>query len=1033
MFYYSKQFLFALFLIGFVQVVNSQELRINEIVSSNITGLQDKNGDYSDWIELHNYGNSEISLKSYYLSDKAENPLKWNFPDITLAANGYILVFASEKNSTETELHANFKLLNEGETIFLSKSDGSLIDQMHAVKLIEDISYGYKADEDGRYKYFSEPTPKKANTTTAYLGYLEKPTMSMVSGFYPAPINVSLSSSNSGTEIRYTIDGADPTTESSLYSTPLNLINRASEPNVISLIPTNPSFNYPFPGYDIDRVNTRGWLEPYGPINKSNVLRARAFKSNYIPSTIRTESYFINPEMTNRYSLPVMSITTDNDNLFSDEYGIYVYGTAGEEGNYNESSDEWERPVLIQFFEKSGTLAFEQTFGARIHGGGGRHSAIKNLRMYARNQYGKSTLEYKWFENIDENKFKTFLVRGPGHRPDCFPRDDLSGLLLQNLNMDIQHLRHVIVFINGEYWGIHTIKERFDQDYLEEKYGKKSSDYVILRNSGSLDSGETGDDAPYNNLLDYVQINDMSLKSNYDYVKQKVDIDNYLNYFASEVYLGNVDWVNTNIKFWRYKGFDTKSGGINGLDGKWRWFLFDFDLTFGSSCSSISPSVNVLDNSFDPSYGKSTVLARGLKQNQQFVFDFVNRICDLMNSNFSAKNINLKINQIDQIISREMLEHVQRWRYPAVALTLAERQNEVPSLTKWNSTLSNLRDYTKHRKRKIIDHLKEEFTLADSIHIELNVNDLKMGNIQINSIIISEKLDGVSSNVYPWHGTYFKNVPFQLIAIPKLGYRFKKWQETNDTNDTLIVSALSGVNYTAIFEKDPEFVFTDVLFINEFMAQNNQTFVDEFAAYSDWIELYNPNNKSVDLKDFFISDDVNNPYKYKFPQGFQSTIIPPHAYKIIWADDRTERGPLHTNFRLSASGEHILLSAPDSTLVDEIAFGIQTADISYGREKDGFQTWKFFQIPLGPTPGTSNNSVGTDELDLNNSFVIFPNPVTQGRSVQFSRTINIEVFNMFGQRVYIGNQVSGLDTNEFNKGIYLLKTDSNLVFKLIIR
>jgi hypothetical protein len=1002
---------------------------VSEIVSSNISGIKDKGDDYSDWIEIHNLTNSTIDLGGYYLSDKTDNPLKWQFPTFLVEANGFVLVFASEKNSTETELHTNFKLSINGENILLSNPDGIIVDQLDSIALRDDISYGYKSNE-GFYKFFNGPTPGAENTTEAYSGFLTNPQLSLPSGFYPEPINVTIIQDDIDAEIRYTIDGSEPISTSPKYLGNLNFENKSSYANIISLIPTNPSFDYPKPGYDNVRANSRGWLEPYGSVNKSNVLNIKAFKSDYLSSNTISATYFINPEMTDRYSLPVISIITDKANFFSDEIGIYVYGNESE-GNYNMEADEWERLTNVQFFENDGSLAFEQKLGARIHGGGGRHSTIKNIRMYARTEYGNQSLTYKFFENDDNENFERFLIRGPGHRPDCAPRDDLADLLVQNLDMDIQHIRQVIVFINGEYWGIHTIKERFDQEYLEGKYGKRENDYVILRNSGTLDSGIEGDEIPYQNLLDYVETNDMSLDENYEYVKNHIDIDNYLTYFTSEVFLGNVDWINTNIKFWRFKGLD-KSSNINGVDGKWRWFLYDFDLTFGSSCDNISPNVNVLGNAFDPEYEKYTILTRWLKGNEQFVYDFVNRMCDLMNSNFSAKNINEKIDQIDQIMTVEMQEHIERWRYPSASTTLAERQFEVPSLSQWNSTLENLHDYTNDRKRKIIDHMKAEFVLEDTIHIQVDVNYQIMGNIQVNSILISEALDGVNENVYPWDGTYFKNIPFQIIAIPKLGYRFLEWQESGSVQDTLSLNLNDGGNFTAIFEIDPDFTFDNELFINEFMASNQSTIVDEYGAYADWIEIYNPNNEAVDLAAFYISDNAGLPLKYQFPRGSASTIIHAYGYKLIWADGRPERGALHTNFKLSANGEHIVLLAPDSSLVDEIAFGPQSEDASYGREKDGESAWMFFPKPPWPTPGATNNNVAVDEQKTTDLSILYPNPVSQGQSVFLKERMDIEIFNSVGQLIFKDIQVSRLETSSFNRGIYFIKTEKRTVFKLIV-
>jgi len=1029
----SRSFFFGclLSLLGSTTVV-SQGLIINEILSENINGIVDSYGENSDWIEIYNSGSSAVNLEGYYLSDKLDNPLKWEFPDVNIPAKGYLLVFASEEDNIGNELHANFKLSTDGENILLTDPSGLLVDSMDSIPMRADVSYGRLPDAASIFKYFAVTTPLAANSSTGYDGFVTDPQLSMGSGFYDHAIDVEVDFDDEDALVRYTLDGSEPNIDSPIYDESFHFDDVENHPNVFSMIPTNPGFDTTKTGYDANRANSRGWLPPNGLVNKANVLKVKAFKTGNLSSHTIASTYFIFPNAEDRYSLPVMSITANKEDFFSDETGIYVYGTTGEEGNYNESGRDWERPITMQLFEKDGSLAFEQNFGARIHGGGARHSTLKNLRMYARSDYGKKTLKYRWFENSDNKTFKRFLVRGPGHRPNCVPRDDLADLLLENQNMDLQHTQQVIVFLNGEYWGIHTVKERFDQDYLEIKYGKKDDDYVILRNGGTLDSGEEGDEDIYADLLDFVKNNDISLPENYEYIKSQIDIDNYLTYFTSEVFMGNVDWVNTNIKFWRYKGLDKNDHENSGLDGKWRWFLYDFDLTFGGSCSSISPNPNVLDNAFDPDYGRSTVLAIGLKSNQQFVNDFVNRMCDHINSNFSVNNMLDKIQEIDGIMSPEMLEHVQRWRYPSQSTTLEDRQYEIPSTAQWMETMEALYDYPETRRLKVFNQMIDEFDLQDTVSLQLDVNDMDMGNIQVNSIFISKALDGVSDAVYPWQGTYFEQIPIQLMAVPKLGYRFVRWDETGDTQDTLSISLNTEVNYTAIFEKDPDFSFDDALYINEFMASNKTTIEDEFGAFADWIEIYNPNNKPVDLASFYISDDGEDTFKYQFPRGSKTTIIPALGYMLVWADDHSERGALHTNFKLSSSGEDITLFAPDSSLVDYLSYGEQQEDVSFGREKDGDDAWKFFQDPIGPTPGRTNNNSAIVPLQQKAGLGLYPNPVLQGRMIYFNDMVDIQIYNSIGELLVEKRNITKMSTVALKPGLYFIKTNNNALAKLLV-
>lgn len=1012
----------------------AQDLKINEVVSDNRTGLTDYKDDYQDWIEIINDGSTHLNLSGYTLSDDPENPEKWRFPSTLVRAHGYQIVFASEDDSEDNELHTNFKIA-DGETISLYNKDGELVDQIEVPKLKKDISYGRLNMLDNTLGYFEEPTPGKKNTTQNYLGYLPAPELSHESGFYSECVNLTATHEAAGVTIRYTLDGSMPTDMSASMNTGLNLLDASTNNDYFSLIKTNPGADFYDDGFTESRANSRGWLPPYTITKKTNVLQARAFKEGYIPSKSINETYFVFPDSSDTYSLPVISLTTDEDNFFDDEIGIYVYGTTGDEGNYKLGGDEWEREVHLQYFTNEGELGFEQRLGARIHGGGGRHSTLKNIRVYAREEYGKDKIKYDFFNDKDNDEFERLLIRGPGHRPDCTPRDNLADLLLENQDMDIQHLHPSILFINGEYWGIHTIKERFDTRYLAAKYGKDKDDYVMMKNKRSLDSGEEADKEHYQALLDFVDTCDMTIESNYEYTNTQMDIENYINYLAFEIYMGNSDWVVNNIRYWRYKGEDSCRVEDNALDGRWRWFMFDFDLVFGSSCASISYSTNMMDNAFDPELEGYTMLARGLKTSDTFCRDFINRMCDLKNSTFTVDNFQRCVTQIDNTKTPEMLEHVQRWRYPSAAETIAERADEVPSLKPWEETIKDLYNYPIKRGDKIIKQLTEEFDLDKTYKLTVDVNDMSMGTIKVNTIEITEELEGVTAKVYPWSGDYFTAIPVDVVAIPKRGYRFAFWDKTDDTDASLYLDLDKNTHLTAVFELDPEYADNDILFINEIMASNNKMLADEYDAHADWVEIYNPNDKAIDLSGYYVSDNADNLFKYQIPTCPETNIIAPKGYKLIWCDDKDDRGSLHTTLKLDASGEQFILTRADSSVVDSISFGEMEKDESFGRLNDGEDNWEFFYPTYGPTPNSANKEYVPSAIDdeEENNINLYPNPVKQGQIVHLSEKTSFLLYNAMGQCVKSEKDTKYIATRNLASGVYFLHCENGNHSKLIIQ
>ncbi len=154
----------------------------------------------------------------------------------------------------------------------------------------------------------------------------------------------------------------------------------------------------------------------------------------------------------------------------------------------------------------------------------------------------------------------------------------------------------------------------------------------------------------------------------------------------------------------------------------------------------------------------------------------------------------------------------------------------------------------------------------------------------------------------------------------------------------------------------------DGLFINEFLASNATVLADEFGEYDDWIEIANLGTEAVALTGWGLSDDLGDPLKWTFPD----TTIQAGEFLIIWADDNPVQGPLHTTFKLSASGEQIGLFLPDTTPVDTLTYGPQTTDISMGRYPDGADNWIFF---TSPTPGETNLPTAAWEQMYINEFL----------------------------------------------------------------
>lgn len=854
---------------------------------------------------------------------------------------------------------------------------------------------------------------------------LPKPVFSAQAGYYSDSVVLQMSTSVSGSQIRYTTNGQEPTINSTLYTNPVHIKNRSHSANSISTIPTNPSFNYPKPGYDTSRADSRGWLPPFDTVFKATVVKAKVFKSGWSSDSTSTATYLIKEGSTAMFNLPVLSISLDSSALFDYYNGIYVYGADSlNEGNY--MRDTAVRKAYTEFFETTGTIAFSQYANIKIHGNGGRHAPQKSLQIKAEKEFGKSTFDYSFFPGSPLTKYDRFLLRNSGHRPDCMGRDDIGQELLKSLSNVSQNNRYCVVLFNGEYWGVQTIKEILDNNYFYRRYNIPKSACVILTQAGSLSEGLPGDEDFYTNLLDFFANNDLSINANYDYVNSQMDIESFTDFQCAEIFLGNGDWPNNNTKFWRYRTAQTNPSQNNHLDGRLRWLFYDLDATFGGDCSGIYPSHNSLTRATDPVYNKYTRPLRTLLTNTEYKVYFINRFADLLNTSFLPSQLIDAISKTTNTINSEMMEHVERWRYPSVAATLQARALETPSLSKWSSITSGMTNFASTRGEKTRRHFMNYFLLQDTVKITLNVNDTLKGKIKINSLYLDQNLIRNQGNVYPWTGVYFNGNPITVEAIAYPGYKFSHWNTVLDTLNSFTKNVTADTLVTAYFVNDTSFKPQHYLYINEILASNKSNITDEYFENDDWIELYNPNNFSVDVAGFYLSDDVFNKTKYRIKASSKQTIVPAHGFKLVWADKETFEGDLHANFKLSSLGDSLFLIMPNGQQVtDSVFFQNQQADKSFGREHDADKNWIIFDVP---TPNASNRIIETPEPDY---FIVFPNPTTD--VLYFTQTLNVSVFNLLGQNIGAYEKIKKLDVSALPIGMYIIKTEYGQSVKFIKR
>ncbi len=603
-------------------------------------------------------------------------------------------------------------------------------------------------------------------------------------GFYTSDFDLKLTVFP-GLVAHYTLDGSDPTQTDPVVDGPLRIASRHDVPNGISMISSTTT------SYAI-------WAPPKGNVFKVTVLRVATYSGNVKVGPTHTHTFVIHPLGADRYSLPVISLATDSLHFFDYETGIYVNGkiyddwkkanpntpeNGGTPANYHQRGEEWERPVHMEIFESDGTTALSMDAGIRIHGSWGRAFRQKTLRLYARNDYSTNRFKYQLFPDRESDDYRRFIMRNSGQDwTKTMLRDGFMQRLVQDLSFDTQHYRPAIVFLNGEFWGIHNIRDRYDDHYLEQLYGVPRNQLDMLEQNGTV---EEGSGQHYKDMIAFIRANNLSDNAKFEQLQTMMDVYNFGEYNMSNIYINNRDWPHNNIVYWRKQTDGYQPDAPFGHDGRWRWMMKDTDFGFGWNLGADAWKFDMVSFALSPTgngFEWSTLILRKLMENNRYRNWFLTRFADLLNTNFHPDRVLHELNTISGVIKPHIQEHLDRWGYNE------DRWATPQTETEWESNLDLMRHFGEVRAQVVRTHLNARFFLGGMYNLTIEEPSTNQGHVQVNTIVLSPEMHWVSQQGNEWTGTYFKFQNLTLKAIPADGYHFVGWSgDIDQAADSIVI------------------------------------------------------------------------------------------------------------------------------------------------------------------------------------------------------------------------------------------------------
>ncbi len=693
-------------------------------------------------------------------------------------------------------LHTNFKL-SFGERLSLFDAAGNVLDSVTVLPLEPGHSM-MRTSDSGAWCLTDSLTPAQANPTNCFPGYATAPTFNLPAGFYQGNQTVGIS----GTAVRYTTNGSQPTATSANYSQPLN-------------------------------------------VNTTRVLRARSFEAGLLPSPVATATYFINEPT----ELPVLAISARPGDLFFDGSG----GPAV----YDDYGSGLRAACKLEYFDKDHNFAFTENASIRPVGNYSIAFDQKGLQFIFEEEYGaKGEVTYPIFgdDKPGIESYKGFRIRNTDDDASTTRiRDLVANRITLPTHCAAAGCQSMAVFINGQYWGHYEGRELLNEYFARDNFGIDPERVDMLKTAYGYANPyfpEEGSDTAFYTMSDFILNNDMAAATNFAHVQSLVDLENWVDFFASEIYTANVDWFSS-IYFNNTRIF--RGGHDDAFRRKWRFVLWDMGSTQG-----VYNNVNydVLYEALgNPAYNNRwTDMMGQLLENAEFKRYFINRFADLLNEYWTPTKTHAIIDAAADELENEIPRQSQRWG--------------TAGLGNWLNQVQYLRDYHTEKPTVQRAQINDYFNLNGPVNVTLEVQPPDAGWVKISTITPQD---------LPWTGIYFRGNPVTVTAIAAPGFSFDHW-----TNNPFISNS-NAPGFTADITLNTSFTahFTGAAQQADLQVAEINYHSDPTRDAGDWLELKNSGTTPLDVSDYVVGDK-DWFHRHRLPT---STVLPAGGSLVVYEDE----------------------------------------------------------------------------------------------------------------------------------------------------